>query len=70
MQTEAGLLVTAAIRDVTERSAPRTSFRNCSGGPDAIVHRQPLRQHSHRQRSDGVALGYTREELLGQPWRC
>jgi PAS domain S-box-containing protein len=67
IQTEEGLLVTAAVRDITERKKIEAKFRSfLEAAPDAIVivnktgHIVLLNSQSEK------LFGYGREELLGQ----
>ena len=68
MQTEEGLLVTAAIRDITERIKVEAKFRSIlEAAPDAIVivnrESQVVLLNSQAEK----LFGYRREDLLGQP---
>lgn len=68
LETEDGLLVTAAVRDVTERRRNDAKFRGLlEAAPDAMVivdaagHIVLINAQTERM------FGYRREELLGQP---
>jgi PAS domain S-box-containing protein len=67
MQTDEGLLVSAAIRDITERKKVEAKFRSfLEAAPDAIVivNRQGLIVIINSQAEN--LFGYTRTELVGQ----
>jgi protein-histidine pros-kinase len=67
IQTDEGVLVSAAIRDVTERKQAEAMFRGLlESAPDAMV---IVDQHGRIQLVNAQTeklFGYSREELLGQ----
>jgi PAS domain S-box-containing protein len=68
LATDEGLLVSAAIRDITERKKLEEKFRSLlDSAPDAtvIVNEKGLIQMINHQTEN--LFGYRREELIGQP---
>lgn len=68
LQTSDGLLVSSAIRDITDRKRTESRFRALlDSAPDAMVvvdhHGRIVLVNSQTER----LFGYSREELLGQP---
>jgi PAS domain S-box-containing protein len=67
IQTEEGLLVTAAVRDITERKKIEATFRSfIEAAPDAIVIVNQTGQIVLINSQSEKLFGYSREELLGQ----
>jgi PAS domain S-box-containing protein len=68
IDTEDGVLVSAAIRDVTERVKAEAKFRGLlEAAPDAIVGVTPDGRITLVNAQAERLFGYHREELLGQP---
>jgi len=68
MQTEEGLLVSAAIRDITERTKVEAKFRSfLEAAPDAIVIVNREGQIVIMNSQAENLFGYARTELVGQP---
>jgi len=66
--TEEGLLVSAAIRDVTERKRAEARFRGLvEAAPDAMVIVDDAGRISLVNAQTVALFGYTHEELVGQP---
>ena len=68
IETEHGALVTAAVRDITERQKVDAKFEGLlEAAPDAMVgvDRSGVIRFVNRQVE--LIFGYTREELVGQP---
>ncbi|WP_203790820.1 PAS domain-containing hybrid sensor histidine kinase/response regulator [Paractinoplanes rishiriensis] len=68
IQTDDGILVSAAIRDVTERTRAEAKFRGLlEAAPDAIVGVAADGQITLVNAQAERLFGYHRDELLGQP---
>jgi len=68
IETEAGQLVSAAIRDVSERKAAEAKFRGLvDAAPDAMVIVDPDGRIELVNSQTEVMFGYGRGELLGRP---
>jgi len=68
IETDEGLLVTAAIRDVTDRKKAEAKFRGLlEAAPDAIVGVDPAGRITLVNAATERLFGYRREELIGQP---
>jgi PAS domain S-box-containing protein len=68
IETEAGRLVSAAIRDVSERKAAEAKFRGLvDAAPDAMVIVDPEGHIELVNSQTEVMFGYGRGELLGRP---
>lgn len=68
IQTEEGLLVTASVRDITERKKAEEKFRSLlNSAPDAtvIVNEKGIIEMINQQVEN--LFGYQRNELVGQP---
>ena len=64
LETEEGVLVSSAIRDITERKKAEEKFRGLlESAPDAMVIVDSDGQHRARQRADRELFGYRREEI-------
>ncbi|GFO56446.1 hypothetical protein GMSM_34530 [Geomonas sp. Red276] len=67
LQTEEGLLVSASIRDITQRRRAEDKFRGLlEGFPDAVVIVNAQGDIVIVNAQTEVLLGYRRDELLGQ----
>ena len=68
IDTEDGILVSAAIRDVTERKRAEAKFRGLlEAAPDAIIGVDPDGRIALANAQTERLFGYRREELIGQP---
>ena len=68
IQTEHGLLVTAAVRDITERKKLEAKFQALlESAPDAVVGVDSEGVIRLANRQAEALFGYRREEMLGQP---
>jgi PAS domain S-box-containing protein len=68
MQTDEGALVTAAIRDVTDRKRAETKFRDLlEAAPDAIVIVDRYGTIKIVNAQTEKLFGYSRQELIGAP---
>lgn len=68
LQTPDGLLISAAVRDVSERKAAEARFRALlEAAPDAIVIVDDTGTIQLVNAQTEALFGYRREELLGQP---
>jgi PAS domain S-box-containing protein len=68
LQTEQGTLVSAAVRDITERKQAEEQFRGLlESAPDAVVIVDAAARITLINRQTERLFGYQREELLGQP---
>jgi len=68
IQTEEGLLVSASVRDITDRKKSEEKFRSLlDSAPDAtvIVNEKGIIQVTNHQTEN--LFGYSREEMIGQP---
>lgn len=68
VETDEGMLVTAAVRDVTERQRTDAKFRSLlEAAPDAMVIVNAAGTIALVNAQAQQLFGYTRSELLGQP---
>jgi PAS domain S-box-containing protein len=68
LETEEGLLVSAAVRDVTERKAIEAKFQGLlEAAPDAIVAVDAEGMIHLVNRQAEALFGYDRDELIGRP---
>jgi PAS domain S-box-containing protein len=68
LETDEGVLATAAIRDITERRGAESKFRGLlESAPDAMVIVNKKGEIMLTNGQTERLFGFTREELLGQP---
>jgi len=68
LTTDEGILVSAAVRDVTDRKRAEAKFRGLlESAPDAIVGVDPDGRIALANAQTERLFGYSREELIGQP---
>ncbi|WP_235609374.1 PAS domain-containing protein, partial [Frankia casuarinae] len=68
LETEEGTIVSAAVRDVTDRKRAEAKFRGLlEAAPDAIIGVRPDGQIVLVNAQAERLFGYTRDELVGQP---
>jgi PAS domain S-box-containing protein len=68
IETEEGVLVSAAVRDATDRKAAEAEFEGLlEAAPDAIVAVRPNGLIHLVNRQAETLFGYTRAELIGRP---
>lgn len=68
LETEAGSLATAAVRDISDRKKAEEQFRNLlETAPDAMIIIDKAGKITLVNRQTEQVFGYQRDELIGQP---